>query len=362
MDTISLNIGIEPINNTILNLDILVKGVNSIQSPLGNTYCDFIKLNSNYEFNLKVSYPRFYKGINAFLVTNPTLCLEVNKYLVSSLGQVLSYQGYKISYISLIRVDIPFTYYMPDDLTFEKYFNVFKIMAHIYHNTRANTITADVKGIIDMISTNIETVTFTSTRGSGGNKEITIYNQYLNIQRKTSSPVDFENYTNLYPDLKKRIRIEVCKRINRKSFSPLEFSNFNILGNYGDQCRKFLLDNLLNLEQLSFISHLYFQDLDLSFKNYIQTYGRINYSHWLHLNKELLIDYSIIRQVLQNNIPNSKTLESAVTVVRKELLSIDSNIIVSNTISIIQDIRKIIKDYKFIPDEAQVLEFLEVLR
>ena len=47
MDTISLNIGIEPINKTILNLDILVKGVNSIQRPLGNTDCDFIKLNSN---------------------------------------------------------------------------------------------------------------------------------------------------------------------------------------------------------------------------------------------------------------------------------------------------------------------------
>ena len=358
MDTISLNIGIEPINNTILNLDILVKGVNSIQSPLGNTYCDFIKLNSNYEFNLKVSYPRFYKGINAFLVTNPTLCLEVNKYLVNSLGQVLSYQGYKISYISLIRVDIPFTYYMPDDLTFEKYFNVFKIMAHIYHNTRANTITADVKGIIDMISTNIETVTFTSTRGSGGNKEITIYNQYLNIERKTSSPSQFDEYMNLYPNLKKRIRIEVSKRINRGYFSPAVFASFDILGAYGEQCKDFLMKYLFNKKQLEIVHNLFYQELDNSFKRYVSTYGRINYTNWLHVNKELLIDYGIIRNVLANNIHNQKTLESAITVVRKEL----SNLALLNVFSVIEDIKDTIKNYKFSIDNSEVIESVQVIK
>ena len=82
---------------------------------------------------------------------------------------------------------------MEDHLNFDKYFNVFRILSHVYYNTRiSSTISPNVKGIIDMLSTNIETVTFTSARGSGGNKEITIYNQYLNIERKTSSPSQFE--------------------------------------------------------------------------------------------------------------------------------------------------------------------------
>ena len=357
MDTISLNIGI--IGNNGFNLEDLAKGVNNIHSPYGYTYCDFIKLNSNYEFNIKVSYPRFFKGINAFLLENPLLCKQVNLHLVSSLKEILSTFNYTIRDISLIRVDVPFTYYMKDNLDFDKYFNVFRILSHVYYNTRiSTTISPNVKGIIDMLSTNIETVTFTSARGSGGNKEITIYNQYLNIERKTSSPSQFEEYMDLYPNLKKRIRIEVSKRINRGNFSPDGFAYFDILGTYGEQCKDFLLKYLFNKKQLEIVYNLFYQDLDNSFKRYIFTYGRINYINWLHMNKELLIDYDVIRAVLVNNIPNYKTLESAITVVRKEL----SNLTLLNVFFVIEDIKKTITDYKFSVDNNEVIESVQVIK
>ncbi|WP_335942420.1 hypothetical protein [Fusobacterium polymorphum] len=357
MDTISLNIGI--IGNNGFNLEDLAKGVNNIHSPYGYTYCDFIKLNSNYEFNIKVSYPRFFKGINAFLLENPLLCKQVNLHLVSSLKEILSTFNYTIRDISLIRVDVPFTYYMKDNLDFDKYFNVFRILSHVYYNTRiSTTISPNVKGIIDMLSTNIETVTFTSARGSGGNKEITIYNQYLNIERKTSSPSQFEEYMDLYPNLKKRIRIEVSKRINRGNFSPDGFAYFDILGTYGEQCKDFLLKYLFNKKQLEIVYNLFYQDLDNSFKRYIFTYGRINYINWLHMNKELLIDYDVIRAVLVNNIPNYKTLESAITTVRKEL----SNLTLLNVFFVIEDIKKTITDYKFSVDNNEVIESVQVIK
>ncbi|RRD28511.1 hypothetical protein [Fusobacterium canifelinum] len=357
MDTISLNIGI--IGNNSFNLENLVKGVNNIHSPYGYTYCDFIKLNSNYEFNIKVSYPRFFKGINAFLLENPLLCKQVNLHLVNSLKEILSIFNYTLRDISLIRVDIPFTYYMKDNLDFDKYFNVFRILSHVYYNTRiSTTISPNVKGIIDMLSTNIETVTFTSARGSGGNKEITIYNQYLNIERKTSSPSQFEEYMDLYPNLKKRIRIEVSKRINRGNFSPDGFAYFDILGTYGEQCKDFLLKYLFNKKQLEIVYNLFYQDLDNSFKRYIFTYGRINYINWLHMNKELLIDYDVIRAVLVNNIPNYKTLESAITTVRKEL----SNLTLLNVFFVIEDIKKTITDYKFSVDNNEVIESVQVIK
>jgi hypothetical protein len=357
MDTISLNIGI--IGNNSFNLENLVKGVNNIHSPYGYTYCDFIKLNSNYEFNIKVSYPRFFKGINAFLLENPLLCKQVNLHLVNSLKEILSFLNYTIRNISLIRIDIPFTYYMEDNLNFDRYFNVFRILSHVYYNTRiSTTISPNVKGIIDMLSTNIETVTFTSARGSGGNKEITIYNQYLNIERKTSSPSQFEEYINLYPNLKKRIRIEVSKRINRGNFSPDGFAYFDILGTYGEQCKNFLLKYLFNKKQLEIVYNLFYQDLNNSFKNYLLTYGRINYINWLHMNKELLIDYSIIRAVLVNNILNHKTFESAITAVRKEL----SNLALLNVFSVIEDIKNTIKNYKFSIDASEVVESIQLIK
>ena len=43
------------------------------------------------------------------------------------------------------------------------------------------------------------------------------------IERKTSSPSQFEEYTIPYPNLKKKIRIELSKRINRESFSSGSF-------------------------------------------------------------------------------------------------------------------------------------------
>ena len=357
MDTISLNIGI--IGNNSFNLEDLKKGVNNIHSPHGYTYCDFINLNSNYEFNIKVSYPRFFKGINAFLLENPLLCKQVNLHLVNNLKEILNTFNYTIRYISLIRVDIPFTYYMKDNLDFDKYFNVFMILSYVYHNTRlSTTINPNVKGIIDMLTTDIETVTFTSARGSGGNKEITIYNQYLNIERKTSSPIQFEEYVTTYPDLKKRIRIEVCKRINRESFSPDSFVCFDILGTYGKQCKDFLLKYLFNNKQLETIYNLFYQNLDNSFKIYISTYGRINYINWLYINKELLIDYRIIRAVLANNIPNYKTLESAITVVRKEL----SNLALLDVFSTIEDIKRTIINYQFPTDNNEVIQTIQLIK
>lgn len=359
MDTISINIGILPINNATLDLESLIKRINNIHSPYGYTYCDFTKLNSNFEFNIKVSYPRFFRGINAFLLNNPFLCTQVNLHLVNSLKGILNNFYYEIKYISLIRVDIPFTYYMNDNLSFDKYFNVFRILSYIYYNTRiSTTINPNVKGIIDMITTDIETVTFTSARGSGGNKEVTIYNQYLNIERKTSSPSQFGKYLEIYPDLKKRIRIEVCKRINRENFSPDDFAHFDILSTYGKQCKDFLLKYLFDKKQLEIIYNLFYQNLDKSFKDYIFTYSRISYISWLYMNKELLIDYSIIRAVLANNIPNQKTLESAITVIRKELI----HLTLPNVFDIIEDIKKTISNYQFIIDNTEVIESIQIIK
>lgn len=354
MDTISIKINFAKFGVSYFNIKELEGVVNSIESPYGFTYCDTLNITDDY-LTIKVSYPRFFRGINAYLVKSSFECLEVNRNLVYNLENVLAKLYLKIISIELIRVDIPFTYLIPKEYIgngkgFASYEKVFRILSYVYHySRRGKSIATDTKGIIDMISASIETVNFNLTKTSGGNAEITIYNQYLNIQRKTSDISMFDNYNTIYPDLRQRIRIESKKRIRRKSLTSMEFANFNILKTYGDERKKFLLEHLFNKKTIEFIYNDFFIELDRSYKQFLYTHnGRINYTAWIHSNENLILDYQIVRRVLVNNIYNRSTLESAITAVRKELKFIeDRGTLILNVSKIIDDMRSCIKNYNF---------------
>ena len=72
----------------------------------------------------------------------------------------------------------------------------------------------------------------------------------------------------------------------------------------------------------------------------------------------MLIDYRIIRAVLANNIPNYKTLESAITVVRKEL----SNLALLDVFSTIEDIKRTIINYQFPTDNNEVIQTIQLIK
>lgn len=61
-----------------------------------------------------------------------------------------------------------------------------------------------------MIDLKLETINFFN---NSGNMEVCIYNQYLNIRRKTNDIEVFNTYEKRYLELRNRIRIEVRRRI-----------------------------------------------------------------------------------------------------------------------------------------------------
>ena len=75
-----------------------------------------------------------------------------------------------------------------------------------------------------------------------------IYNQDLNISDKYKDT--YQNIIKEFPDLKKRIRIEVSKRIRRKTMGISTFAKFDIFSLYFPRFKRYLLDNLLNIEDL----------------------------------------------------------------------------------------------------------------
>lgn len=341
MDTIAINIDVKHCMGDIC-IERLKMGVNNIQSEFGFTYVDFLKMNSNTNFTLKVSYPRYYKGINAYLVNTSYEVLRVNQNLVSQLNSIFTQIGIIDYTINLIRVDIPFTYIKPCDLDFYAYGEVFRLMCISYVNTRQSKKgkSSNTTGIIEMISKKLETVNFTN---NSGNIEVCIYNQYLNILRKTSDPQMINQFSQLYPDLVNRIRIEVRKRVQRNEFLPLEFANFDVLGEYLPQHKNFILKYLFNKKVFENTKNEYIYRLDNTYKAYIQRHRRINYEAWVLENINHIVDYSIIREVLVRNIPNKKTLENAITVVRRVLKNI--NPMYNNVFKSLDSIKKAIVAY-----------------
>ena len=240
MDTIAVKLMLG-IQNTI-EIDNIKKYFNNIKSYYGFTYCDAKEVVEGGNFLVKISYPRFFKGINAYLITKESECLEVQEHFCD---RVRNKFGDDVEII-LTRVDIPFTYNM-NNYSLRAYDNIFKIFALIYSKKYPNSST---KGIIELKTGKKESLTFADTKcPSAYNHRLMIYNQYENIFRKTSNK-EFDEILINYPDLPHRMRCEVSKYIDRNSFSVEKFKNLNILRSYYYQYKKYIFKNFLDFVEI----------------------------------------------------------------------------------------------------------------
>lgn len=335
MDTIEGNVKLKS-DITIEELDIVKKYFSNLKSPIGFRFCDVLEESRGRERGLilKLSYPRYYYGNNACLVTSKSKCLKVQEHFVNSI-QEDTFLKEMVLGIKLTRVDIPFTYYMEEGLDFNSYSNIYRIFALVYNkkkNTRA-------KGFIDLEDYTVETVIYSDNGKSdkSSNNRLMIYNQYQNLKVKLGEE-DFENTLKEYPDLISRMRLEVSKRIRRKEFLLDEFKNFDILSEYFQSYKKYILDNVLNrkaIEQLydeaaEGIAEILAEERDSN---------GFNYEAFILRNSEGIYDYEIVKRAVRKKILNTKTRESAITKIRKILKKYEKRekIIVLNTYSIIFD-------------------------
>jgi hypothetical protein len=80
MDTIQVSIIVNEEKMRGLNyLDLqkMAADISGIRSPYGYTYCDCLEISQKTNFIVKISYPRFFAGVNAFLISDKTQCTQV---------------------------------------------------------------------------------------------------------------------------------------------------------------------------------------------------------------------------------------------------------------------------------------------
>lgn len=346
MDTIE--IGLQLIQDLeITTIQKLRNDINTLLSPHGFYYCQVLEISTAGNMIVKLSYPRFYAGTNAYLITSRKECFQVQTHFVKNIINDYFWNNI-ISNINLARVDIPFTYYMKSIEEFNSYLNIYTIFAYVYDKKNKS---ARAKAYIDLLNKNYETLIY-SSNGKGGkdsNSRLEIYNQYINLENKLD--IEFFNETvRAYPDLSQRIRMEVSKRIRlRHGFTGTEFANFDILGNYFETYKNYILDNILDF---SIIDNLYEQwanTLANNLKNQ-RALGNVNYEVFILQNQGIIYDYEIIRRALAVGIDNINTRENAVTRVRRILNANQSqnNIIIMDTYAILCRIRNVIQNYQLV--------------
>lgn len=343
MDTISCKlIFFTEAVNDFNQLQHLVQHLNQIRSEYGHTYLDVLEYDTQ-GIVIKISYPRYYAGHNAFLITARSQCIRVQSYFIRTLQELQYLQFF--SQISLLRVDIPFTYIMPY-CAFHSYENIFRIFAEIYYRQFPK---ASPREIRDIRFQKTETIYYTNTRSiSNYNSKVMIYDQNANLEEKMESSI-YQGILEQFPDLSLRIRLEVSKRIRRQPISIENFSTWDIFGEYFDSYKEYLLKNLLNLQLLEEVYDTQAQQLaqQLSFAR--ENKGFI-YEGFLLEHIRDIWDYEILRRSLKYVFSNQNTLENAVTTIRRILRAYEekNQIMILTVYSEIQKIYACICQYQLL--------------
>lgn len=343
MDTIQLEAIIEEGTEfTRKEEDRIRRTLDGLESPFGFSYCDVLRSGVIYgrketKIIVKLSFPRFYFQNNAHLITTYEECAEVQKHFVEQLQEdkLLS----KIKAIRVTRVDIPFTYLIEEGKNFYDYTNVFKVLALAFTKTYKEI---EVKSIVDTLKKREQTITYADTPTiSGYNKKIIIYNQMKNLDSKNREPIDMERTLEKYPDLPRRMRIEMSKRIKRKEMTLKEFGEYELFKEYLKKYKEELEEFLFDEELLDRVYEEGVENLSKILEEEKEYRGNsFTYKKFVSEYKEDIYDYKILRGAVKSVIFNKKTRESAITEIRKELQSSEERkgLIVIGVRDIVEDI------------------------
>lgn len=347
MDTIQLDLIFEDgCDFTKKEEERIRKTLDRLESPYGHSYCDVLRNGVIYgnetKVIVKLSFPRFYFENNAYLISTYSECREVQKHFVEQLQKNKFLK--KVKAIKITRVDIPFTYLMKEDKEFHNYSNVFKILASAFTKRYSRV---EGKSVVDTKKKKEQTVTFTDAPvASAYNTKIMIYNQKLNLDSKLKEEIDLRKTLEKFPDLPRRMRIEMSKRINRKEMSLKDFQKFELFEEYSNKYKK-ELKNLLFDEEL--LDGVYEEEVEklaeiLEEERKFQK-KRFTYKNFLSEYVEDIYDYRILRGAVKSIIFNESTKESAITEIRKELKSSEERkgLIVIGVRDIVEDIADTIK-------------------
>ena len=344
MDTIQVSIILNEEKIKGLNpfdLQRVRKDINGIISSYGYRYCDCLEISKNTNFIVKISFPRFFAGTNAFLINNKTQCAQVQMEFSYNLS---SHPVLYDAKIKLDRVDIPFTFMMSLDYDFNSYRKVYQVLDYVYRKKNLNSNS--------MAYTNVSeyepgTIIYSDhPQRAKYNKRVMFYDQYNNLRSKTEEE-KFSGIVLEYDGLSRRLRIEMASRIKRVPVSIQDFPDYPIFSTYLPQFKEHILYSLFDLNEVNNFYNEKSVELANKILRYREETTNFLYETFIYKEVERIHDYEIIRRALKICIDNIKTREKAITVIRKVLFKyqLNENVIVMDTYNTIVEMKRVIETY-----------------
>lgn len=258
----------------------------------------------------KISYPKFIGENNATLVHSSKVVLACNREFVNIVRSIRPFETIRIT---LNRIDIPYTYIMPEPFKFCEYYSVFYRMATNYTRVyNANSIEVRPKVISDFLNNQAETIILADSKNTNNyNHKITIYNQYQRFV--DTHETELKRTEVKHPDLPRRIRIEVSKKIDLTRKLLLEdFATFDLYKAYNNSFLDYAMTYMFGNEN----SQIFFYERVNKWINIFMTKGGSCYKSLIEYNLEYGESYNMIREALCKVISNKKTRENAITKIR----------------------------------------------
>lgn len=249
-------------------------------------YCD-INVKKDYEIiNCKLSFPRVFSETNAYLITKKRECKKVIRTFINDiLNGDFGYTKWieENLRIRLTRVDVAVTYIMEEDEEFNDYSNIFSLFEECSRNK--------VKRF--MCNRKVETILIYDGKDrKGSNQKISIYNQAKKFE--DLYPKLFPTLLDKFPNLKRRIRIELSQRVNRKEMSISDFRKIDFYDTYVRTYVKKINKILFDEEQ---IESTWNNQIKL-LKSILRKSSEKNISNFIYENIDDIWDYKMLRQIL----------------------------------------------------------------
>lgn len=272
-------------------------------------YIESIKLNDTKSntYHIGYSVPKYFDDTNAYLVNNSNF--QEFKERILNIFSDITIKA------TVTRVDTPFTLMMLEGETLDQYSHIFRLLSYFY----SHSVGGSTKYYADTLTEERES--FILGNKSNLNKstnKIIIYNQDKKISNSDTTPSKhlYTQVRKKYPDLYKRIRVEVSRKTNI-DLRKLE---------YQEQYTKAYKD----------LSFLFDKDLiDLCLKTLSEEYSN-NLSKGIDLPNAifngLIFDYDTYRGSLKEITANTKTLESRVTRMRSKLKDLNKSYLYKMTL------------------------------
>lgn len=270
---------------------------------------------SEYFYKFVISFPKFFHNTNSYLITTQK---EVDKVLNLFYSYISKYD---IISCNLTRVDYPFTYIMPEEIEFTEYYNLFRFLSQSTLNNNSCKI-KNGKYFASLFNKKKETFIFADAKDvSKGNNKIVIYNQYLCKKEKLEEH-DFLKDLSKFPNLKRRMRIEVRLKKNKNIFSDFELAPQPLyidLKKIKNDSSKYLKENLFNIKSFTYTQK---QINDKIFEIYNETKKlqiNINWSKF-YINLKaidmIILDKNIINNFVEHTQYSTRGKENIIKTLR----------------------------------------------